>query len=197
MPGKRGNFCVLVDRYDIKLGALKGKRLIASKSEDWRNPHYEYCAESVTDDDGGRVADDTPSSRIRSQEARNMNKKETSRAASPPLAHPLAEIWNLFRGPLAEVKLLSAGRLAKCRARAREISEGEFREIVQLAVATPFCRGVNDRGWRVDFDWLIANDTNLLKVKEGRYSNGGAENGTRHDHSTTDTAAANIRASFN
>ena len=40
---------------------------------------------------------------------------------------------------------------------------------VKLAARTPFCRGQNDRGWKMDFDFLIENDTNLTKVLEGKY----------------------------
>ena len=45
----------------------------------------------------------------------------------------------------------------------------EFREAVVVASITPFCRGENDRGWKVDFDWLVANDTHYQKVLEGKY----------------------------
>jgi hypothetical protein len=34
-----------------------------------------------------------------------------------------------------------------------------------------FCKGNNDRRWKASFDWLIANDTNLVKVLEGKYDN--------------------------
>ncbi len=196
--GKRGNFCVLVDRYEIKIGALKGKRLIAAKSTDWRNPHYESCAESVAEDDADSdaesVAEGAPVSRINRQQSGVRNKSNALRATSP-LSHPFAEIWNQQRGPLAEVTRLTVKRVAKCRLRAAELSEEEFRSVVQLAASTPFCVGVNDRGWKVDFDWLIESESNWLKVKEGRYS--GGRNGIGHDHATTDSAAARVLARFN
>lgn len=44
-----------------------------------------------------------------------------------------------------------------------------FRNAVLAASATPFCRGENDRGWQVGFDFLIENDSNLLKILEGNY----------------------------
>jgi hypothetical protein len=195
--GKRGNFCVLLDRYEIKMGALRGKRLIASKSEDWRNPYYETCADGIADDDADGVAEGAPSSGVINHKSKSSTKRVSPGSTSSSLSHPFVHVWNLLRGPLAEVKKLSLGRLAKCRAREREMTVNEFGEIVKLAAATPFCTGVNDRRWKVDFDWLIENDTNLLKVKEGRYSQGGKPNATQHDHATTDAAAASIRARFN
>jgi hypothetical protein len=198
VPGKRGNFCVLLDRYNVKVGALKGKRLIAAKSLDWRNPHYEPCAEIVADVDAEADVDGAPVSRVNKQETRFTRKDGHSPGrSSSTFTHPFAQIWNSSRGPLAEIKSFSSGRLAKCRAREREITEQDFREIVQLAAVTPFCIGITDRGWKVNFDWLIENDTNLLKVKEGRYSHGGSPNGPQHSHAATDAAAENIRKRFN
>lgn len=43
--GSRGNYAVLIDKYDVRIGALKGRRLNAAKSVSWREPFYEPCAE--------------------------------------------------------------------------------------------------------------------------------------------------------
>ena len=37
--------------------------------------------------------------------------------------------------------------------------------------------GNNDRKWKADLDWLIKNDTNMLKVLEGKYNDGGSKSG--------------------
>jgi hypothetical protein len=56
----------------------------------------------------------------------------------------------------------------------------DFREAVRRAAATPFLCGAGPAGWRANFDWIIANDTNYLKVLEGRYDSGeGARDATR------------------
>jgi hypothetical protein len=197
--GSRHNFPILINRYDVKLGALKGKRLIAAKSEDWRHPYYESCAEDVVEGgteagtEGG--AEPAPSSEVRSQEAVITRKREASSAASQPPSRRFFELWNSNRGQLAEARTFSKGRAGKCVARSRELSDEQFREAVRLAASTPFCLGVNDRGWRVTFDWLIANDTNALKVLEGKYASNG--NYSRHDHGKTDSAAESFRQRFN
>ena len=46
-----------------------------------------------------------------------------------------------------------------------------YEKILEIIKTTPFLQGSNDRGWTADFDWLIANDTNYLKVLEGKYKN--------------------------
>ena len=79
--------------------------------------------------------------------------------------------WNDLKGALAIVTRLTAGRKAKLRKR---ISEGltpeAFRKLVTTCACTPFLCGENERKWRADFDWLIDNDSNLVRVAEGKYS---------------------------
>jgi hypothetical protein len=43
--GKRGNYPVVVNKYEPQCGAMKGKRLNAEKTMDWRQPVYESCHE--------------------------------------------------------------------------------------------------------------------------------------------------------
>jgi hypothetical protein len=64
VQGARGNYPVLIHKYEVKLGALTGKRLNAWKSESWRNPVYESRAEddsdTVAETDAESVAEDAP-----------------------------------------------------------------------------------------------------------------------------------------
>ena len=48
-----------------------------------------------------------------------------------------------------------------------EVLELITREILKV----PFLKGDNDRGWRVDFDFVFRNDTNWQKILEGKYLN--------------------------
>jgi hypothetical protein len=54
--GVRGNYPVLIDKYDVRIGALKGMRLNAWKSESCEKPAYELVAESVAVPVAVRVA---------------------------------------------------------------------------------------------------------------------------------------------
>ena len=45
----------------------------------------------------------------------------------------------------------------------------QFTRAVLKAQETPFLRGEGSKGWRADFDWLISNDRNVVKVLEGKY----------------------------
>jgi hypothetical protein len=85
--GARGNFHVAIDKYDVRLGALKGKRLIAAKSEDWKNLCYESCADGVAEDDAEPVAEGVaqaaPSSVVSSQESELKKAAQTGNRPSP------------------------------------------------------------------------------------------------------------------
>jgi hypothetical protein len=107
------------------------------------------------------------------------NTEPTTSAVLSP--ETMREIWQQERGPLAEVRELSPERGARCRERishagrkGKSIAQflANFREAVARAAATPFLCGEGPAGWRANFDWLVANDTNYLKVLEGRYDSG-------------------------
>lgn len=70
---------------------------------------------------------------------------------------------------LNKIIKLSDKRKAKLKARLDELGEGKIIEAIDKIKESSFLRGENDRKWKIDFDWLIANDTNILKVLEDKY----------------------------
>ena len=70
---------------------------------------------------------------------------------------------------LSIISKLSDKRKAKLRARIDELGEDKIIEAIDKIKESSFLRGENDRHWKIDFDWLIANDTNILKVLEDKY----------------------------
>jgi hypothetical protein len=111
------------------------------------------------------------------------NPAGTAKPATPAAASPEAmlDIWQQERGPLAELRALSPEREARCRERISHAGSksksttqflADFREAVARSAATPFLCGEGPTGWCANFDWLVANDTNYLKVLEGRYDAG-------------------------
>ena len=113
----------------------------------------------------------------------NADKIKNTALASQtsPSPETLREIWQQERGPLSEVRALSPEREARCRERisharskGKNIAQflADFREAVARSAATPFLCGEGPGGWSANFDWLVLNDTNYLKVIEGRYDAG-------------------------
>jgi hypothetical protein len=71
--GARGNYRVLIDKYEPTTGALKGKRLNAAKSGTWQRPHYEPRAVTASVN-GGEDEADTGSEAAPYQEERGEGK---------------------------------------------------------------------------------------------------------------------------
>jgi hypothetical protein len=74
--GQRGNFAVLINKFTVRSGALTGLRLNADKSESWRKPVHESCADVDADDSADARAEDAPIQEVRSK------KEETKHPAS-------------------------------------------------------------------------------------------------------------------
>lgn len=54
----------------------------------------------------------------------------------------------------------------------KRLTEGmDMDSLTAIIASSDFLKGKNERGWKIDFDWLIANDTNWVKVMEGKYDN--------------------------
>lgn len=80
--------------------------------------------------------------------------------------------WNLFcdKHPiLSKIKEISQKRRDKLKKRYEADSFNAFDVILIAIEKQPFLLGKNDRNWKVNFDWVIENDTNYLKVLELNY----------------------------
>jgi hypothetical protein len=127
---------------------------------------------------------------------------EGSRASHAPAAEPpapgvceqIVSRWNTERGSFPEILKLTEGRRRKIQARIR--ADAEFPDKLLAAVTkarqTPFLCGSGERGWKADFDWFIANDTNYVAILEGKYD--GGKGGSNGKQSASDLAIQNARA---
>lgn len=92
---------------------------------------------------------------------------------TPP--EELLAIYEAERGALPPAHVLTAERRVKCAQwLAAGFTPDDFRAAVRRAAATPFLAGAGARGWRVSFDWLIADPGNARKVLQGEYAPGRA-----------------------
>lgn len=108
-----------------------------------------------------------------------------------------ANLWNRLRGPLPKVMEFTESRRRKIKVRVTQgLTLAKFEEVVRQCVSTPFLVGENDRGWQADFDWLIENDTNMTKVMEGKYENGGTGRNGRTGTSREDRIIEQTRSAL-
>lgn len=79
--------------------------------------------------------------------------------------------WNSSE-KVKKILTLNEDRKSKLAARFEsEIFRAQWPAVITKIGLTPFLHGVNDKGWIADFDWVICNDKNYLKVLEGKYDN--------------------------
>ncbi len=99
----------------------------------------------------------------------NTPTKQTARKGSGS-PEQFLEIYEAGRGALPAAARLTAERRRQCARRlAAGFTAADFALAVRRAAQTPFLAGGGERGWRANFDWLIANDTNARRVLEGCY----------------------------
>jgi hypothetical protein len=89
---------------------------------------------------------------------------------------PFDEIKNLFNElcpSYAKVMTITEKRKPHIMARWNQFKGNmqTFETAFAKLEASDFCKGQNDRQWRASFDWIIVNDTNIIKVLEGKYDN--------------------------
>ena len=80
----------------------------------------------------------------------------------------ILKIWNLTNLP--KLKLLSQKRKEKIKLRTKEVGLDNFLKSIDILNNSKFCLGENKNSWKADLDWLISNDTNIVKVLEGKYN---------------------------
>lgn len=86
--------------------------------------------------------------------------------------------WNSFADMLNLKKIikLSDTRIAGIRQRAKE-KEFDLDMIFEKIRQSKFLLGENDRGWKVDFDFVFCSKTKYLKILEGKYDGTNKNNG--------------------
>lgn len=90
----------------------------------------------------------------------------------------VVDLFNSICKSFSKVRSLSEARKKAIRARLKNYTLDDFREVFTKAENSNFLKGRNDRDWSANFDWLI-KDSNMAKVLDGNYDNRGDSNG-RH-----------------
>ncbi len=88
----------------------------------------------------------------------------------PSIAEPYFTAYRLFafKEGLPVPETLSESRRKKFKVRIKE-PPFEFYKILEGIHNSKFCRGDNNRNWKVDWDWIFENDSNYLKILENKF----------------------------
>lgn len=78
------------------------------------------------------------------------------------------EVYN--NTSFTKLQKLTDKRKTYLNARIKEHGEQCVVDVIIKASKSDFLRGINERRWKADFDWLV-NPNNFVKVMEGKYDN--------------------------
>lgn len=88
----------------------------------------------------------------------------------PEFIEPFVDTWNLFADTykLQTVEQITTKRKNKFSTRMREPAF-DFFNILKFIKNSPFMKGDNNRGWKVDFNFIIESEDNYVKILEDKY----------------------------
>ena len=102
-------------------------------------------------------------------ETEREGKRESADSHHAPAVQDVVDMYNRICKSFPSVKAISEARKKAVKARLKVYSLDDFRQLFELAEASPFLKGSNNRNWSANFDWLI-KDANMAKVLDGNYS---------------------------
>lgn len=105
------------------------------------------------------------------KERKGKDSKVKDRKGDRELTGPeaLLSLWNDGAPEgIQKAAALNNKRTTHCLARLAEHPMEKLAEAVARVRASSFCLGLNDRGWRANFDWFLRPST-LMYINEGRY----------------------------
>lgn len=100
-----------------------------------------------------------------------IENSETNPTSKSTTKDTLFNTWNevATKFNLTNIKVITKSRLSKINSREKDVKD--FTDTFTIACEkigkSEYLKG--SRGWKVTFDWLIENDSNIMKVVEGNY----------------------------
>lgn len=101
-----------------------------------------------------------------------LSLKDFIQTNKPMFLAPYLDAWNIFAINFQLIKQNCASttnRENKIRIRAKE-QHFDFFKILESVQKSDHCKGGNNRGWKVDIDFILESESNYIKILEGRYS---------------------------
>lgn len=129
--------------------------------------------ESITDNDSYSYdlnSYDNIESDLGKSSSPNANLDQAKEEDFTRSAERAKSLWNEFSGHgIPPIRTMTRKR---AQGLSRRVLEGmDLSQVLGKAKMSDFLTGKNDRGWKMTLDWLIENDTNWVKVMEGKYDN--------------------------
>lgn len=97
--------------------------------------------------------------------------QEKNKKEDKSICQQVVDMYHDICKSFPAVRSLSDARRKSIKARLKDYTMDDFRQVFQNAEASSFLKGL-DGGWKASFDWLI-KEANMLKVLEGNYADKG------------------------
>lgn len=98
----------------------------------------------------------------------NINNNINSNSNNKVIYQQIADMYNNTCVSFPRLNKLSESRKKAIKARLITYTLEDFQKLFEMAEASGFLKGQNDRNWSATFDWLI-KDSNMAKVLDGNY----------------------------
>lgn len=98
----------------------------------------------------------------------NINNNINSNSNNKVIYQQIADMYNNTCVSFPRLNKLSESRKKAIKARLKTYTLEDFQKLFEMAEASGFLKGQNDRNWSATFDWLI-KDSNMAKVLDGNY----------------------------
>jgi hypothetical protein len=121
-----------------------------------------------------KTADELDMNQIRTRYELDMNttnKEKNNKKDKKEKKKDIVNLWNTFaeKNNLAKIKGITKSRSKHLDARLEE-DNFEFNAILQQIEKQDFLLGKGGMNWKVNFDFIIKNDNNFIKILEGGYA---------------------------
>jgi len=169
---KKGNGQTQAPVYIINVTPKKENAYQVSAPSDKpeTNPDAEQKKNQERLPDPSRSNDPNGCTYIREDKEKKRSDLKNTAKKQPTNVREMMASYNCICRSLKPVKTLTSDRKKKGQARVKTMkSLKEWETLFQKVENTPFLKGKNNYGWQANFDWLIKNDQNPVKVLEGHY----------------------------
>lgn len=109
-------------------------------------------------------------SKINNINNNKSKKKSESGEAAAPFPSVIVNLYHQLCPSLPKIVKLTDGRATAIRARLNDYKLEQITTAFKMAEDSDFLKGVNDRGWHANFDWIMSPG-NMAKILEGNYKN--------------------------
>lgn len=144
----------------------------AQKKRDYRI-ELKKKSETSSETLSSTLSDKSIEIRDKSTEIEKDIEKKKKADKSAPSSSQIAEIVDLYHKictSYPKVTVVSDSSKRDLKTLMKRFSLEQIKTVFKIAEKSEFLKGINNRGWKASFDWLI-RENNFVKVLNGNYNN--------------------------